>query len=245
MNKLFLKLADIPIEFRVEYDFIEKHSKAFLTDEEPLFSVCAEKEHIELIRQQLRERDVELGNEIYDFGNDYLEFLALNYASLQKLLEYNVVMFHGSAVAVDGKAYIFTGKSGIGKTTHSKLWIKNFKDCHILNGDKPLLLFKDGKVFCCGSPWNRKELDTGENEILPLEAICLLEQTPENRIEEIEFRSAFNTLVNQCHIPKENNGLISVINLVRELAQVRLYKLGCNMDDDAAFVSYNKMIKDE
>ena len=39
-----------------------------------------------------------------------------------RLLRFDGLLLHASAVEVDGKAYLFSGPCGTGKSTHTKLW---------------------------------------------------------------------------------------------------------------------------
>ena len=87
--------------------------------------------------------------------DEYVEQLALYRAIVEELVEYGIVMFHGSAIAVDGVAYIFTALSGTGKSTHTRLWRSLFGDRAVMvNDDKPLLTVGQSGVTVHGSPWN-------------------------------------------------------------------------------------------
>lgn len=70
----------------------------------------------------------------------YLETLAVYRKIAEKMPDYGTVLFHGSAIAVDGEAYIFTAKSGTGKSTHVRLWREMLGDRAVMvNDDKPLI----------------------------------------------------------------------------------------------------------
>ena len=59
---------------------------------------------------------------------------------------------------LDGKAYVFTAKSGVGKTTHTKLWVEYFEGiASYINGDKPIIRCKDFVWYAYGTPWMGKE----------------------------------------------------------------------------------------
>ncbi len=58
----------------------------------------------------------------------------------ESLLEYGVLLFHGSSVAVDGFGYIFAAQSGTGKSTHARLWRE-------LLGERAVMV-NDDKVRC-------------------------------------------------------------------------------------------------
>lgn len=226
-----IKLAGIPIEVNALYSQTKDFCKEYLSDDISDISISIYKKDIREERKRNSAR----------CSNRYLETLALCRKVASALLEHGVVLFHGAAMVANGKAYLFTAKSGIGKTTHCKLWLKNIPECHILNGDKPLLLFKENQIYVCGSPWMGKE-NYGVNEILPLESICLLNRDEVNHIEKISLNDSFETMMNQCHIPEGNGNFAKVVNMIKQLSNMRYYRLGCNMKDEAAKVSYENMI---
>lgn len=67
------------------------------------------------------------------------------------------LMAHASTVTLGGKAYLFQGKSGTGKSTHSRLWMENIAGTELLNDDHPVVRFgADGRARAYGSPWSGK-----------------------------------------------------------------------------------------
>lgn len=102
-----------------------------------------------------------------------------------KLLEDNVLLFHGSCIAVDGSAYIFMALSGTGKSTHSRLWREVLGKDHtvfMVNDDKPFIRVTDSDVIAYGSPWDGKHrLST--NTGVPLAGSAKLERSDHNCIE--------------------------------------------------------------
>ncbi|MDE5749335.1 MAG: hypothetical protein K2H87_01035 [Duncaniella sp.] len=67
------------------------------------------------------------------------------------------LLIHASAVTFDGKAYLFQGKSGTGKSTHSRLWVENIAGAEPLNDDHPVIrIGADGTPMAYGSPWSGK-----------------------------------------------------------------------------------------
>lgn len=150
---------------------------------------------------------------------------------------------HGSAVAVDGEAYIFTAESGTGKSTHARLWRENLdKRVIMVNDDKPFLRVEEDRIVVCGSPWNGKH-GLGENIEVPLRAICVLEQAKENHIERIDFTDAIPVLMQQIYIPtQEAYTAEKALELAdRIYSGVDLFRLGANMEPEAAKLSYGTM----
>jgi len=244
MSVFCIKLAEIPLEVHAQFDSTRDFCKEYLTEDAPLFSVAPAQADIEKMRRSDHETALAEWRTPAEQTDSYLETLALCHAVMEELIRYNVLLFHGSVIAHSGKAYLFTARSGTGKTTHSRLWLRNLPESHILNGDKPLLIFKNGRIYACGSPWRGKE-KYGRNEILPLEAACILERDTENHIEKIAIKDSFDVLMKQCHIPEGNDNLSTSVKLIRQFSALRLYRLGCNMEDEAVLVSYGGMVMNE
>ena len=185
-----------------------------------------------------REKEME-GLPVQVYSDSYMEPLALYRKIADKLVEYNTILFHGSVVAVDGQAFLFTAKSGTGKSTHTRLWRKLFGQRAIMvNDDKPLLKISAEGVQVCGTPWDGKhKLNT--NCMLPLKAICILERGEENHICKISAAQALPMLMQQSHRP---GNLIKYMDILDALTKViAFYRLQCNMEEEAARISYEAM----
>jgi hypothetical protein len=175
------------------------------------------------------------------FSDAYLETLAVYRKIVERLLDYDVLLFHGSAVAVDGQAYLFAATSGTGKTTHTNLWTKNIPKAYVVNGDKPLLKINDDGVTVYGTPWQGKE-NYGRNISVPLKAVCQLERSDTNHIEPITIKESLPMLFQQSYRPNDIDSMNKTIELINKLGMnTKLYRLGCNMQDEAAFVAYEGM----
>ena len=99
-----------------------------------------------------------------------------------QVLKFNGMRLHSSAVVVDNKAYLFSGPSGMGKSTHTQLWQTVFGEkAQIINDDKPVLRRLDGKWYAYGTPWCGKD-GINLNQKVPLAGICFLQQASDNKI---------------------------------------------------------------
>ena len=243
MQSFNICIAGIPIRIHCTYASTKEFCREYLSKETPAFEIRISMDDIQHERKIAEEQDQQNSAPPQAFSDAYLEALALYRKLAAPLLTYDCVIFHGTVVGVDGYAYMFTAKSGTGKTTHAKLWLKNIKNAFILNGDKPLIRTTGNAIMACGTPWNGKE-GYGTNVMLPLRAICFLSRDTENHIEPISMAEAFPGLYQQMHLC---NGLAETekqLTLLEEIANsVDLYHLGCNMDNDAALVSYEGMSK--
>ncbi len=208
-----------------------------------MFTVSISSQDVEYERLQSGKRREEDGLPPCSFQEAGMESLAILRKIANRIVDYNVLLFHSSVIAVDGKAYIFTAPSHTGKTTHTRLWLQHLPQAHVLNGDKPFLKVEsDGRVLACGTPWQGKE-HYGLNEILPLEAICLLERDTVNHIQPVTFSEALDALIYQTHLPDDPLARVKVLQLIGRIGQsARLYRLGCNTDIEAARVSSRAML---
>jgi len=228
------KIADIVFEALVSHSFTKKVCAAYeYNGDEPVeFSMVITKEDIDNERRRTR-----------DFYEEYLEWLAL----LRKLCAYavqnaNALLFHSSAIMVDGNAYLFTAPSGTGKSTHAKLWRELLGDRAVMiNDDKPIVREVDGEFFVYGTPWNGKHrLDS--NIKAKLKAICILNRAAENSIRKASTKEMLLTILNQTIRPEQVGDMDKLLKLIEKMiTSVELYSLGCNTQISAAKLSYETM----
>lgn len=176
----------------------------------------------------------------YDVG--YLESLAVYRKIAEKMLSFDGFLMHGVAIDVESKGIIFTAKSGVGKTTHTRLWQKHLGDKMIVvNGDKPLIRIKDGKAYAYGTPWAGKE-GMHKNTRVRVSKICFLERSETNECYPVEKKEVFEKLFSQVYIPTGAQKYLKTLDLVSALINaVDFYKIKCNMDLSAAKTAYEVM----
>ena len=182
----------------------------------------------------------------------YLESLAIYRKICERLLDEDIILFHCSAMELDGKAYLFTAPSGTGKSTHTRLWREVFGDrVTMINDDKPLLHISKGKtdgavqsamVRVYGTPYAGKDgLQT--NTSAPVAAIVILHQATENTIERLSERVAYPTLLNQTYRRNDPAGMMKTLELVGVLAKLPLYSLGCTISEEAVMMAYQRIVE--
>ena len=244
MTAFTISLAGFPIRVEALHEHTMRFCADYLCEDTPVLTIRMRQEDIDLeCEKSDQERELE-GLPPHRFSDSYLETLAVYRKIAAGLLEKDVLLFHGSVMAYAGKAYLFTAPSGTGKTTHCRLWLSQIPGTYVLNGDKPLLRIEQDRVLACGTPWRGKE-KYGRNEILPLEAICILERDTHNHIEPVSFRDALPVLLAQCNRPDDAQPMLRTLELIGRLGRMtRLYRLGCNMEPEAARVSFRAMCKD-
>lgn len=230
----FLKAADLTVGIDNRYEYVERVCQGYTVSP-------VDPPDIELkitdddINREPQPEDVTLPPAI-------LESTAVYRKIAERLPAYDAFVMHGSVIAVDGKAYIFTAKSGVGKTTHTRLWLDKFGErAHVLNGDKPIIRFINGKPYACGTPWRGKE-NYGVNEMLELSGIVFFGRGTENKAYPMEKEDAFFALAGQIYRSREKDVLLKTLALTdRLISSVKLVRAECNMKIEAAEVVYNAL----
>lgn len=226
-----IKIAGIVIDVKNKYNYFNEFAKEFEFDGKADFSVEVSEE---VMKKVIAENP--------DFPDGYLESLEIYRIICRKILDYDAMLMHCAAVAVDGEAYLFTALSGTGKTTHINLWREKFGDRFVVvNGDKPVLRLRGDKFFVCGTPWRGKE-NFGHNVVAPIKAICILQRGETNEIRKIPPHEAISTILTQTLRTDDMAEMEKMLSLTDKLlGSVPFYVLSCNMEKEAADVSYNGM----
>lgn len=232
------KIADVVFDAKLIYQYTVKLCAGYeyAGDEQPAFSAEVTMDDI------MKEKAL-----APEFPEAYLESLAL----FRKLCDHTLknadgIIFHSSAIMVDGNAYLFTAPSGTGKSTHTRLWREMLgAQAVMINDDKPIIRYIDGEFYVYGTPWNGKHrLDT--NTRAKIKAICKIYQAKENVIKKADTSDMLITILNQTIRPSEIELMDKLLTLIdKMLSKVDIYTLGCNISKEAAELSYNTMSKGE
>ena len=158
------------------------------------------------------------------------------------LLRYNGLMLHASAAAMGGRAYLFSGPCGRGKSTHTRLWQQTFGEAvQVFNDDKPALRRLDGRWFAYGTPWCGKD-GINLNQKWPLGGICFLEKAQENRIRRLTPAEALPLVMAQTlHrlLPQHMELLLASLDSL--LREIPVFLLENRPEEAAAHLSYETM----
>lgn len=147
---------------------------------------------------------------------------------------------HASVVMNSGKGYLFLGKSGTGKSTHSSLWIKHIPGTELLNDDNPILkLEADGTARVYGSPWSGKTPCYKAMDV-PVGAIVRIRQAPENHIQRLSPLQAYASLMASASGFRPFRELAEGWHQTLEslVGKVPCYTLDCLPDQAAAELCY-------
>ncbi|MCQ2354495.1 MAG: hypothetical protein MJ102_05240 [Clostridia bacterium] len=227
------ELAGIPVAVSCRTGFIKRHCAGFETDADPWETFIITAKDVEYERKYADRPD---------YPDGYLEYLSFYRKYCESAARDGVLLFHSSAIAVDGKAYLFTAPSGTGKSTHTRLWREMLgADAVMVNDDKPLLRVKDGGTIVYGTPWMGKH-GLGSNISAPVDGICFIERSKTNSIERIEVGQALPVLLSQTYRPHDPTAMACVLPMVAKMARdIPVWKLRCNISAEAAQLSYTTL----
>ena len=237
-----IEIAGVPVEIRSIFPHTEAFFREYRTEKEPFFSVEPKENDLLAMQANFERSDRRDGFAPFRRSDTALENAAVHSLLAEKITEYGVLLMHGSALCMDGEDYLFTAKSGTGKSTHARLWREVFGDrVWMINDDKPMLKVSERGVTVYGTPWDGKH-GLSRNASAPLKAIVRLERAAENRIRPLRSADAYPTLCVQCF----SSGKPEVARRIAEMEKqimnsVPFYALECNMDPEAAKVAYEGM----
>lgn len=154
---------------------------------------------------------------------------------------HDVTPVHSSAIVCNGRAVLFLGESGTGKSTHTRLWRENIAGAVLLNDDSPFIGFVDGRATAFGAPWSGKT-PCYKQEHYPIAAIVRLSQAPHNAIRPLRSVHAIGALLPSLtpafgYDDELQDRMLATLSKI--ISQVPVYHLECLPDAAAARLSYD------
>lgn len=182
-----------------------------------------------------------------DCGNSaYFLTHALMIAFMLGTCRTGTLLIHASSVLYDGKAYLFQGKSGTGKSTHAALWTAHIAGAELLNDDNPVIRFTpDGVAMAYGSPWSGKT-HCYRNVSAPIGALVRIVRAKNNELHRLEPLRAYASLTTSVFfIPFLSEELLAERHRVIErlATEVPCCEMYCRPDCDAAFTCRDSLCK--
>ncbi|SOD13562.1 hypothetical protein SAMN06298224_1286 [Fibrobacter sp. UWB16] len=151
----------------------------------------------------------------------------------------DTALFHAACVCYKGRGYLFLGKSGTGKSTHARLWLKYIEGTELFNDDNPVvrLFEKDGKkvAIAYGSPWSGKT-PCYKNVKFELGGFVLLSQAPFNKISPLKGVSAYAAIMPGISGMRWDKKIADGLHLTQNglASNVPIWHLECLPDEEAA-----------
>jgi hypothetical protein len=153
-------------------------------------------------------------------------------------------LFHSSVVSCEGRAYMFLGKSGTGKSTHSSLWLRYISGTKLVNDDNPVVRRMPDGFYVFGSPWSGKT-PCYRNVAYPIGAIVQLSQAPHNAIRRLRPLQAYAALMPSISGKRWDKRIAEGLHETENMlaGQVDMWHLECLPDEDAARTCYQAVAK--
>ena len=228
------RIAGVNISITTIYDGFHVFSRDYRVDGEAHdFEVSTSPDDIAFERSKSKD---------FSPPDAYLEAVSVFRKISEIMPEYDTMLFHGSAISVDGLGYIFAAPSGTGKSTHSAMWCELLGEHAVMvNDDKPMIHVDASGSEVFGTPFNGKH-SRGLNIHVPLRAVCILERGETNHIERIDGDEAYSSLIRQTYRPCDSIMLARTLSLLDRLKNsISFYHLSCNMKPEAPRVSWEAM----
>lgn len=205
------------------------------------------KDYLSLDQHSQVDMEIEISNEEFlaekeksaGFSDGYIENLCIYRKMCEQMPKWDRFLMHTAVLEYDGYGYSFLGKSGTGKSTHTGLWLKNLPSAKILNGDKPIIGYKNGEFTVYGTPWMGKER-LGYNGKSKLKTLCFLEQAKVNEISLIPKERVAERLFIQLLMPKNIDMVARTLELADLLVKtVPSYLMKCDISYEAFKTSFD------
>jgi len=230
---MLFQIAGLMVSMNPKYEPLKTQAIPYLIEYQSSFVDCSIPQGEEVIkRYQNKHPELTTGE------SEYLLYGAYFYDSL---LDHQGIFLHASCIVYENKAYLFSAPCGTGKSTHTQIWMKVFKNSFILNDDKPALRCEDNQIVAYGTPFSGKT-NQNKNEKYLIEGIAFIKRNSENKITRLEANKAIPLLFSQTMPPYHVGRLNQMTKMVELIIkQIPIYELNCNMEDEAALVAYQGM----
>ena len=225
---MIYEIAGLKVEMEPKFGRLTRQSESYLSSGKPVMTVKPDPVD-----------EVRAGMDRYP--EEEREYICCSAAFCRGIIGQGRFFLHASAVVYEGAAYLFSGPSGTGKSTHTALWRELFPQSYILNDDKPVIWPEKGKISAWGTPFSGRT-DLQVNRGVPVKGICFLKQGRENRIRPVTGEEALALLLNNTWRPRSNPGMSLLLDMMEQVVtETHVYELCCTEDPEAARLSYTVM----
>lgn len=240
MEPFTMEIAGTAMQIHSRFGSTKEYFRRYLTDDLPELTISASAEDTQKEQQLLNEEADREHLRRRVFTDPFLERSVIQRKAARYLLSKDILLLHGSTVVVDGNAYLFTAGCGVGKSTHTRLWMQRFGNRAMMLNDDRAFLSIQNTVTAYGSPWSGKH-GIDSNIHAPLAGICILERGTENKIHPLAAAAALPFLLTQSFLPDEASQEAVTMLTQRLAASVPLWKLQCTKEPTAVDAAYSAM----
>lgn len=229
-------IADIVTEYLPKYDYFKNLSLPFEYKSE-----CPAQIYLSPTKRYFDSICRKMSDEI---GIGRCECFAYSCLFSKEIISYNAMLIHSSAIKYNGKAYLFSAQSGVGKSTHTALWKKVFGSrVEMINDDKPVIRVKDGKAFAYGTPFDGGS-GIANNISAPVGAVVFIERGKINSVRKAQNSEIISNLF------LSSSGYVTadaadklLNNIARLISCCDFYVLTCNTDISAVYTAFDAIVK--
>ena len=149
------------------------------------------------------------------------------------LMDRQRLCLHAACVDTHLGGILFSGPSGIGKSTQAQLWCSH-RGARQINGDRPILSGNGGDWLAWGSPYAGSS-GCHLNEHARIRAIVMLEQGQSCRVCRLNVPEAFRAVWSGLTIHSwDKNMMEQALDLIMDLIrEVPVYRFVCTADENA------------
>ena len=231
-----LLIAGLVVEMDPKLEETKKLAVPFLYDgDRPAdITLSVSDEHLDELCRRAGERST----------RGELENFALSSQFNRLAIRFQTMLIHSSAIVCDGRAYLFSADSGVGKSYHTRLWLKAFGDrVHILNDDKPVVSLSGEEPMVCGTPFDGGS-GIALNERYPLGAVVFIDRGEQNSVRVPDTKEVLQRLYFQTvRIVSAATADKMLDNFSLLISMTKFYVLTCNTDISAAHTAYDAIIE--
>ena len=225
---MIYEIAGLKVEMAPRYSRLTRQSESYASSGTPVMGVKPDpydEAHVMMDRPSEAER----------------EYICCSASFCRNIIGHGRFFLHASAVVHEGAAYLFSGPSGTGKSTHTALWLDQFPGSYILNDDKPVLWPGKEGITVWGTPFSGKT-DLQVNRGVPLKGICFLKQDSENHIQQVPEEKALALMLNNTWRPRDDQRMALLLDMIEQVLEwSNVYEMYCTGAPEAAKLSYRVM----
>ncbi|MGN0450167.1 MAG: hypothetical protein ACI4G0_07440 [Ruminococcus sp.] len=229
-------IADLVTEMEPKYSYLQTLAKPFeyFGDRESEISITLSDEYINSMQKKMVSGTSIGAVEEFSYAGKFCK----------SIIKYDAMLIHSSAIEYNGKAYLFSADSGVGKSTHTSLWRKAFGNVvKMINDDKPVVRVFDGKAVAYGTPFDGGS-GIANNISAPLGAVVFIERGESNSIRKAETPEIIKRLYfSTAHFVSRDTADKMLTNFENLLSCSDFYIMTCNMDISAAYLARNEIVK--
>ena len=229
-----VKIADVVFGICANYPETKAFFAHFSSEEQEEHQITVSAEDIAFYRRQFPQ-----------FTDALCERAVVKYRMDKLLVDHGAFPFHASALSFLGEAYVFTALSGVGKSTHARLWQQAFADDVVMiNDDRPYIKVVGDRAYAYSHPQSGKH-HIYTNTAAPIRVIGKIVRDRQNFVKPISKAAFFPFFVQQTFTMDEAQTTAKIIALQRKVLDcVRLYEIHCNTDPDAGAIICRQLCTD-